>query len=88
MSRVIHKFLLEFGESRIEMPEFAKPLHVGEQNGLLYLWAAVDQADEKQKYRVRVIGTGHVLPVDLRLHQYVGTVQMLDGLVWHVFVDS
>ena len=90
MSRVIHKFPLQIANDQtIKMPgEIVKPLHVGEQNGVLCLWARVDQEKESFPHRVRILGTGHVWPLGLSAENYVGTVQMQSGLVWHVFVDT
>jgi hypothetical protein len=87
--RVIHKY--ELTGSQILMPQFAELLHVGEQDGIAYVWALVDPAQPMVLRRVSVVGTGHRIlgmnndSEDYITDAYVGTVQMQSGLVWHVF---
>lgn len=73
-------------EASIVAPEECRVLTVGEQNGKLMMWAVVDIDSPKRVHRVIVAGTGHRLPNDV--NQYCGTVQMKDGLVWHVFLPA
>lgn len=64
----------------------ARPLSVGEQDGRLVMWVALEphaENDERELF-VTIIGTGN--PVDSINGQFIGTVQMSNGLVWHVFV--
>lgn len=76
------------GEStEIIAPARAKPLHLGEQNGLLYLWMEVDIDIDKVRYVVTPIGTGHThaqLP-----QKYIGTHMQFEGkLVFHYYIDG
>lgn len=72
-------------QSDISLPLDAKLLHVGEQNGEIFVWALVAPSNPMITRSFTIYGTGH--PVDNPLVTYVGTVQMRNGLVWHVFVD-
>lgn len=65
-----------------EMPLDHKILKAGEQNGNLVIWI---QCDLKCKYApeiFEVIKTGGKVPKD---HDYIDTVQMFNGLVWHIY---
>lgn len=99
MKKVIYKYRInQGGETKIK-GLFGRILHVGEQDGELYLWAEniltrLDfrsgeeiprGEDEKVELSVFVIGTGWPY-FDNDSVVYVDTVQMSDGLVWHVFL--
>jgi hypothetical protein len=76
-------------ECSIEMPKGARVLSVGEQEADLVLWAIVDPEAPKAKRDFRVFGTGwkiNVTELELGGWSFVGTVQMKDGLVFHVWV--
>lgn len=72
-------------EPVISMPQGAKLLSVGEQGRKLFVWAAVDPNADLRNRRLRVAGTGHPLGHPLEDMPFVGTVQVANGLVWHVF---
>ena len=56
-----------------------KPVHVGLQNGQIFVWC-INIADYPDNERVvRLIATGEVY-----VGPYIGTVVMLSGLVWHL----
>ena len=85
---MIYKYLLEQDPTRLQlvtMPTGARVLHVGEQYGDLYAWAMVvpDATPVNRKFFVLGTGTpiGH-LEMDVK---FAGSVQMSNGLVWHVF---
>ena len=66
------------------MPAISKPLHVGEQDDNIYLWALVDPTTPNVKWDFTIIGTGWTFnPPN---YPFVGTVQMSNGLVFHVWV--
>jgi hypothetical protein len=55
------------------------PVHVGLQNGEIFVWC-VTHAEGDQSYRlVRLIGTGQEY-----IGPYIGTVVMPSGLIWHL----
>lgn len=62
------------------MPAGARIVHVGQQHGVPTVWALVDPAAPRVARRVEVVGTGYKFAAG----EYVGTVLMPNGLVWHV----
>lgn len=81
MAAVIFKYPLgEYpGSCTQAMPEGAQVVHVGQQGGVVVVWALVDPDARKREVTLRVVATGD--PFD---GYYLGTVQMPNGLVWHV----
>lgn len=70
----------------IEMPFGSKVIHVGSQeNASVCLWAIVDPNAGKAIRKFRVYGTGYDMQKTDGPHNYIGTTQDSDGLVWHVF---
>jgi len=68
----------------ISVPAGAASLSVAEQNGGLSLWAMLDTEEkEKEDWVIEIYGTGH--PVGDAPCDFIGTVVMACGLVWHVF---
>jgi len=58
--------------------------HVGEQNGQVYIWVEIDEDfmfDIKER-TFFIVGTGHYIDNN---SDFIGTVQMKNGLVWHVY---
>lgn len=87
----IFKYLLEQDPTTLqilEMPEGAKVLHVGEQFGGLYAWALVSPAATKVNYKFFVLGTGIDCAHLEMVSSFAGSVQMSNGLVWHVFYKA
>ena len=85
--KTIHKFPLKpTGQQTVKMPNNAIIRHVGEQDGNLFLWAQVVDRNEPEDRLIEVYGTGHeVNEYDL---DFIGTVQMANGLVFHVFENK
>lgn len=92
----IFKYELEItDEQTIDMPSLSRILSVQEQNGKLCLWAVVEEKNAIKPRKIIICGTGNPLPDGLREFSYdapsgyttefIGTVQMSYGLVWHVF---
>lgn len=71
-------------EQTITMPPEAKVLSAHEQDGELCIWALVTPATAKSARTFLVIGTGNPCP-PLTNCDFIGTVLMPNGLVWHVF---
>lgn len=64
---------------------YAKPLAVAEQNGKLVMWVEHDSGcavTGDVAICVDIFGTGHPMR---ETGEYVGTVCMSCGLVWHVY---
>jgi len=85
MSARICKFKLDVNSVvEIEMPQGARVLHVGAQQGNVMLWAVADLGKPTEHRRFRVLGTGMELP---STHLgYLGTA-FIDVFVWHVFEE-
>lgn len=89
MSKSIWKFQLEITDRQlVEMPMGANIIHVGNQYGMVCLWAEVDTDVGKESRWFRIYGTGHNV-VSLEGLDFVGTVITMDGkLVWHVYEEE
>lgn len=82
----IWKFeLREVGINSIEMPKGAEPLSVGQQGGQLVIWAVVNLDAGTTIRHFRVVFTGKPLARSEGVYAFLGTVQMPNGLVMHVF---
>lgn len=81
--QTIHKIVLPLDiKSVTEMPLNHKILKAGEQNGEIVIWF---ECDDKCKYApeiFEVVPTGGKVPKD---YDYIDTVQMFNGLVWHIY---
>jgi hypothetical protein len=83
--RTIHKFTIErLGELTLQMPTGAEPLVVQMQRERACVWAIVDDQAALEEVGFFVAGTGHALPDELGVQQYIGTFQH-DTFVWHLF---
>lgn len=70
-------------EQTIELPLGSRPISVQFQNGVLCLWAEVDDTTtDKEKFYLEIVGTGHPLTDELKRH--ISTVQD-ESLVFHIF---
>lgn len=85
--RSIFKYWLPIADRvSVLMPRGAQVLSVQEQNGQLTVWALVSAQQEFEPVRFRICGTG--LPAeDVGVGYFIDTVQMPNGLVWHVFLE-
>ena len=85
----IFKYRIPFQDVEVKIPlsEGCQVLHVGEQNNEVFIWIAVDPDQIWTCHkRFRIIGTGYEIKVDDYYQlKFIGTVQMKNGLVWHVF---
>ena len=83
---VIHKYELEIQDEQIiEVDATFHPLSVQCQRGALVLWVIVSSPVLNiVKRRIVIHGTGNPFENGWA-GKHLGTVQMPDGLVWHVF---
>ena len=82
---VVFKYRIEpIEEPTIQLPRGARFLHVGEQDDELYVWALVDSSQPWHTLELVVIGTGWGHK-STNIGPHIGTVQMRNGLVFHVF---
>jgi hypothetical protein len=68
---------------RTEMTAHAKILSVGAQGDNVCVWAIVDPTYTTEYRAIDAYGTGHQVPANPG--RFLGTVQMDDGLVFHLF---
>jgi hypothetical protein len=90
MSREIWKFPLDLNNPCALVPEGASILSIQVQGGVfgtVCLWAEVDtQAPSTLMIEFRVFGTGHTMPDPSEwTGQFISTVQLPSGLVFHVY---
>lgn len=86
IKKTIWKYPLhQIGEvMQTEIPRSARLLTVQLQGQMPTLWALVEKdAPYTDTRQIILIGTGH--DIDHELGNYLGTVQMNIGLVWHAF---
>lgn len=81
MSVVLKFPLSPVDEQYLMMPEPADLLHVGEQDGVLTLWARVPEMGPYTMRTILVRGTGHHAGDE----PHIGTAICDNGFVWHVF---
>ena len=85
MSRYIYKYEFQANNYlEVVLPEGAEILYVGNQRGVVCLWALVDLAKPLERRKFRLAGTGHEITEEVV--KYTGTVMLHDArLVFHVF---
>jgi len=84
--KVIWKNQLEkMGMNFVTLPADSIPLHVGEQDGRLTIWSEVHPNRQSVQKPFLVVGTGEPISENVGIRDYIGTVRMPDGLVWHVY---
>lgn len=86
---VIYKYPLEITDYQFITvgDRKANPLSVAEQNGKLCIWVSLDEnyAAGGETMEISIVGTGNRQCG--ALGDFVGTVLMSNGLVWHVFAN-
>jgi hypothetical protein len=71
----------------LELPAGAELLTVQVQFGVPCIWAIVDPEKPLVETQFHLFGTGHAINQETGKLTYVGSFQMLGGmLVWHLFV--
>lgn len=72
--------------SVVVLPRGAEIVHIDAQGFELFVWAVVDpDVPPTVEHEYRIAGTGH--PFDGEGLEHRVTVQMVNGLVWHVFEE-
>ena len=83
---MIYKYKLhEKHTFQIKMPLEMEPLHIGLQDGEIFLWANVNLDSPTVKRTFHCVNTG-TQPPEAKL--YLGTVVLKIGYVWHFFSDQ
>ncbi len=78
----VFKYILPQISGDLLIPEPAHILHVGEQFGSLVIWVSVTLDGPVMARHFHVAATGEGISPTW---DHIGTVQMQDGDVWHVF---
>lgn len=87
----IYKYDLEITDMQdIKTFRGARVLSAAEQDGKLRIWALVDIDEEYRNKSIQIIGTGNPISYNIAEYnwEFVGTVLMSNGLVWHIFADN
>jgi hypothetical protein len=84
-TRLIWKFELRPWSLFIEAPKGATILSAGTQKGEVVVWARCNPDAPKVSRLVAALPTGTPIPPACEGAEFVATVQMDDGLVFHVF---
>jgi hypothetical protein len=88
MTRIFKYPLLLTSLQTIDMPTDALCLRAGEQDGELMLWAAVDPELPYELRQIQIVATGQTMRGSLDNWNYIDTVQMVDGDVYHIFQED
>lgn len=90
MAIVIWKFPIENTDNiELEMPRGSKILSLKTQQGVPFIWAAVDTNNEIETRKFRIFGTGHEIPQGTHNLEYVDTYLIMgDTLVFHLFEEK
>ena len=90
--RTIHKYAVSLtDEFTVRMPEFSQVLCTQMQRGEPWVWALVDTERPERERKFILCGTGLSAPDEpgpYPLWNYVGTFQMDNGFVGHLFVED
>ena len=83
--RTIYKYELSLTDDiqTINLPRGAHILRFGEQDGQVVMWVDVRTDNEKDLHTFLIVGTGHDITDYPSV--YLDTVQMSNGLVWHIY---
>lgn len=82
----VWKYQFGLGLALLIMPWDAQPIDVQEQDGIVTMWAIVNDTSTKVQRQFLTIGTGQVTAAPLSRDNYVGSIHGVDGwMVFHVF---
>ena len=88
----IYKYPLEICEKQhLVLPVDAEILTLQLQNGTPTIWCEVDTTSMATELcQILMVGTGQDTHVDIEagIADYLGTVQMQSGLVWHYYQNG
>ena len=85
----ILKYEIELSDrpTDIALPRGSYFCHAGEQHERLFTWWVVVDYPISDSHRIRIMGTGEPFPEGFG-YRFLATVQMNDGLVWHLLTVS
>lgn len=85
---IVYKYELAVTDRQeIDLPHWARVLHVAEQRGRLFVWALVNPDVAMEPRVFHIVGTGNRIDAPASELEYIGTVHMMP-YVWHVFVEK
>ena len=85
MSFTIWKYPVSLGEFKVDMPQGAKILDVQIQGNDPVIWAIVEPDNIIVKYHFFALPTGGEIDVPPPISKHIGTFQLPNGLVFHLF---
>lgn len=85
MAQVLKYTVHSIEDSKLVVPEGSRFLSAGEQDGRIVCWFQVFGSSPGVFFPLRVFGTGWKVPSGVTFLQ---TVQMSNGLVWHLFQET
>lgn len=84
--KTIRKYQLSvIGRQVVPMPAGSVILSAAVQRETICLWAMVDPNTPPVGRVIVIVGTGHEVPAGVAASDFLGTVQLSGGLVFHVF---
>lgn len=83
--KTVWKYILEPGETTLEIPVGAQILSVAVQGEEVCLWALVEPDAIIEPRQFIVAGTGESIPDKYQPPAFIGTVHLSAFLVFHVF---
>ena len=96
--KTIYKYQIEITDLQtLHLPVDSEILSVKEQDGVLCVWALHRKQDHSpngsvtfRPISIRIVGTGHDIDFTISLHHFnfIETVMMRNGLVFHVFAND
>lgn len=84
MVKSIYKYALNPYNHNVSIPS-DKILSVIAQGNDIVVYALVAPENSMSEYDFRVFGTGFEVDIDTDSYIFLGTVQMISGLVFHIF---
>lgn len=84
----IHKFPLKIiDEQTLKIQGYNKFLSVIEQNEALVVYAFVNTNSISWNHiRIKIVGTGHAINGEIQFNwNFLGTILMKNGSLWHIF---
>ena len=84
--RAVHRYIIEPGESTIELPYGCSTLQVAwsQMYDCASLWVEVDTEASMSTFRYATVATGSRIPDSML---YAGSLETPDGLVFHLYID-
>lgn len=82
--KTIHKYNIDQCGGIIQMPAGYEIISAQNQNEKIVIWAIVSAGNPLVDVWIAIYGTGFTIPN--RNEMFIATVQMSNGLVWHLFL--